>query len=245
MAHGLIGIDWSAPWFQPWRADGESVSARIAEGECLHDALNEGWRAPVRFVPHEAMPAGESYERFIAQSRQCPVRDGPHDFFNGLVWRAFPKAKAALNRLQAEAIERDGVGARRGPVRDAVTVFDENGALLDAPPALWDALLARDWKRLFIDLRPLWSETRLTLFGHALMEQLISPRKGLTAHVFTERPAAFSSARDDWLCGQIEAETLAVKPFTPLPVLGVPGWWAGSEDFCFYDDPQVFRPRRA
>jgi len=37
---------------------------------------------------------------------------------------------------------------------------------------------------------------------------------------------------------------LAGKPFTPLPVLGVPGWWAGNENFSFYDDSLVFRPRK-
>jgi len=32
--------------------------------------------------------------------------------------------------------------------------------------------------------------------------------------------------------------------FTPLPVLGVPGWWPASENFSFYDDSHVFRPRK-
>ena len=31
---------------------------------------------------------------------------------------------------------------------------------------------------------------------------------------------------------------------TPLPVLGVPGWWPENENFSFYDDSFVFRPRR-
>ena len=35
-----------------------------------------------------------------------------------------------------------------------------------------------------------------------------------------------------------------VAAFTVLPVLGVPGWWAASENFSFYDDSLVFRPRR-
>ena len=35
------------------------------------------------------------------------------------------------------------------------------------------------------------------------------------------------------------------KLFTPLPLLGIPGWCAGNADVCFYDDAQVFRPRRA
>jgi hypothetical protein len=207
-----------------------------------------GWAAPlptVRFVPQTIVPEGTPYERYIFESRQVPVREGLHDFFNGLVWRAFPRTKSALNRLQAEAIERDGISARRGPVRDAITVFDENGAILDAPGALWDALLAREWRRLFVDLRPLWAQARLVVFGHALLEQLARPRKGLTAHVWAERPSGNPVELDAWLSGRTTAMTLQAKPFTPLPVLGVPGWWPGNADFSFYDDPLVFRPRRA
>ena len=63
-------------------------------------------------------------------------------------------------------------------MRDAITVFDENGALLDAPPALWEALLARDWPRLFVDLRPLWAQARLVIFGHALLEKLADAAQG-------------------------------------------------------------------
>ena len=34
---------------------------------------------------------------------------------------------------------------------------------------------------------------------------------------------------------------LALKPFLPLPVLGVPGWWPANELPGFYDDRAVFR----
>ena len=117
-----------------------------------------------------------------------------------------------------------------------------NGALLSAPPALWDALLERDWRRLFVELRPLWHQAQLVVFGHALLEKLASPRKDLTAHVWcADAPLAFT---DDWLAGELTAQRLAAKPFTPLPVLGVPGWWAENVNFSFYDDSLVFRPRK-
>jgi hypothetical protein len=217
----------------------------VAAGEPLHDALNAGGRAPVRFVPQDALPAGTAYEQFIFGSRQCPVRPGLHDFFNALVWMQFPRTKAALNGLQAQEIAHAGVGARRGPVRDAITVFDENGALLAAPQPLWDALLARAWRRLFVDLRPLWREARFVIFGHALLEKLVVPRKDLTAHVWVQpAPAEAHGELDAWLAARCSAGTLARKPFTPLPVLGVPGWCPGNENFSFYDDSLVFRPRR-
>ena len=238
-------IDWARPWFAPWREPGQAVARAVALGVPLHAALDAAGTAPVRFVPQEAWPAGSAYEQFVFETRECPVRPGLHDFFNGLVWLAFPQAKSALNRLQAAGIARDGIAGRRGPVRDAITVFDENGALLQAPPPLWEALRSREWRRLFVDLRPLWREARLTLFGHALLEQLARPRKSLTAHVWCAPAATESGAGGDaWLAAQCRPEVLATKPFTPLPVLGVPGWWPESENFSFYDDSLVFRPRK-
>jgi Protein of unknown function (DUF3025) len=238
-------LDWAAPWYEPWRASGEPIADAIEQGAALHDALNVAG-APLRFVPQGALPAGTPYEQFVFDTGQCPVRPGLHDFFNGLCWLQFPQTKRALNRLQAQEIARGGIAGRRGPVRDAITVFDENGALLDAPPELWEALLAREWRRLFVELRPLWSEARLLVFGHALLEKLVSPRKDLAAHVWRANCAMDSGADTDaWLAAQCSAEVLAGKPFTPLPVLGVPGWWPGNENFSFYDDSLVFRPRRA
>ncbi len=201
----------------------------------------------MRFVPQAALPEGQAYEDFIFSTRQVPTREGLHDFFNGLCWRVFPRAKARLNALQAAEIAARGVGAVRGPVRDAITVFDENGALLQAPPALWEALLARQWQRLFVDLRPLWGQARLVVFGHALLEKLVAPRKDMTAHVWrVDAPLAGDlAAADAWLAGALSADALAAKPFTPLPVLGVPGWWPDNEAAGFYDDATVFRPPRA
>lgn len=238
-------VDWAQPWYAPWRMPGEALARAIAAGTPPHEALNAGAAAPVRFVPQQVLPAGTAYEQFIFVSGQCPVRPGLHDFFNGLVWHAYPRTKAALNALQAQQIARDGVGTRRGPVRDAITVFDENGALLAAPAPLWQALRERAWRRLFVELRPLWREARLVVFGHALLEQLARPRKGLTAHVWCDPGALESGALVDAdLAARCSAQALAGKPFTPLPVLGVPGWWPENENFSFYDDSLVFRPRK-
>ncbi len=245
MAGGLSDLDWQAPWYAPWRASGQAVAARVCEGLPVHEALNQqaGARAPLRFVAQDALPAGTAYEPFIFEARQCPTREGLHDFFNGLCWLAFPQAKRRLNELQAAQIAARGVGAVRGPVRDAITVFDENGALLDAPPPLWEALAARQWQRLFVDLRPLWEEARLVVFGHALLEKLAAPRKDMTAHVW-RAPAPLSSLQeaDRWLAQACTEDRLASKPFVPLPVLGVPGWWPANTATAFYQDASVFRP---
>jgi hypothetical protein len=242
-------IDWSAPWVADWREPGERVAQCVAAGAAVHEALNReaGASGPAcpRFVPHDALAPGVPYERHIFDTRTCPTRDNLHDFFNGLVWLRLPRAKARLNALQAEEIAARSPGEGRGPVRDAITVFDENGALLDAPEPLWQALLQRDWRRLFVDLRPLWEGSRVLIFGHALLEKAVNPRKDLTAHVWrAQAPLSSFEAADAWLERAFDATTLASKPFTPLPVLGVPGWWPANQNFSFYDDSLVFRPAR-
>ena len=243
MESGLSALDWHQPWYAPWRAVAEPVAARIMAGLPAHEALNaQGGAQAVRFVSQEVLPEGQAYERFIFERRECPTREGLHDFFNGLCWMVFPQAKRQVNRLQAGQIALHGVGGIRGPVRDALTVFDENGALLDAPAPLWDALVARQWQRLFVDLRPLWAQARLVVFGHALLEKLATARKDLTAHVWrSSAPLASLPQADCWLAAQMTEAALAAKPFVPLPVLGVPGWWAANADPGFYDDATVFR----
>lgn len=252
--NAIEAVDWSAPWLAPWRGLGQPIAQQLLAGSPVAQALQAAAPpagVPVAFVPQAELPAGMAYEQYIRSTRRVPTRDNLHDFFNGLVWLHFPQTKRRLNELQAGAIAADGVQAVRGPLRDALTVFDENGALLQAPDALWHALRARDWQRLFIELRPRWSEARLVLFGHALMEKLVSPRKPMVAHVYPA-PAAIHSiaapdlaALDAWLAQHSQPDSWAAKPFTPLPVLGVPGWWPANAAQAFYDDPQVFRPPRA
>jgi hypothetical protein len=200
------------------------------------------------FVPQTDLPEGIAYEHHIFTTGCVPTRDNLHDFFNGLVWLRFPLTKRRLNQLQAEQIALAGIASVRGPVRDALTLFDENAALLQAPDAIWQALLARDWQRLFGELRPRWAEARLMLFGHALLEKLVTPYKSITAHVYCA-PVPLTlgddlAQWDAWLADRLTASELASKPFTPLPVLGVPGWWSANEDPAFYQDTTVFRPAR-
>ena len=245
---------WSAPWSAPWRDVGQRVWQAVDQGApvpgVVAAALNRTACAatPVRCVPAAQVPAGWAYEAYIHRHRAVPTRDNLHDAFNGLVWLRFPRAKARLNALQAAEIARHGVRATRGPVRDAATVFDENALLLHAPDALWQALRQRRWGDLFGPLRPLWAQARALVFGHAALEKLVTPYKSITAHVWRVTlpfdPAGDLTALDAWLQADLTAGKLATKPFAPLPLLGVPGWWAGNEAAGFYDDAQVFRPPR-
>ena len=231
-------IDWSAPWLAPY-----AVCAPAFTGNDVAQALNAVTGAPVRFVRQSHLPEGQAYEQFIFNTQTVPTRDNLHDFFNGLCWLTFPQTKTKLNHLQAAQLALDGVQQTRGPVRDALTLFDENAAFLMAPQPLWDALIGRDWQRLFVELRPMWKDAQLVLFGHALLEKLINPRKPITAHIYWAQAAMQSIASlDAWIASGLSADKLAGKPFAPLPVLGVPGWWADNEKLSFYEDILVFRP---
>ncbi len=248
----LAEIDWSQPWFAPWRELGEPTARLALEQQSVAEALNRvglalGKAHDVRFVPQAALPEGQAYEDFIFKTRQVPTRDGLHDFFNGLCWHRFPKVKRRLNQLQAAEIAAQGVQATRGAVRDALTLFDENVILMHAPDAVWTALQARDWRTLFVDLRAQWQQVHLVLFGHALVEKLINPYKSITGHVYRlahEVNPHDETALDDWLLQDLQPAKLATKPYEPLPVLGVPGWWAANGEGVFYEDTQVFRPKR-
>jgi Protein of unknown function (DUF3025) len=193
----------------------------------------------LRFVPQIDLPEGEAYEAFIARTACVPTRDNLHDLFNGLVWLKFPQLKRRLNELQAQQLQQDGVMSTRGPVRDALTLFDENAAVLQAPAVISDGLRARDWQALFVTHRAAWADASLTLFGHALMEKLTQPRKAMTAHVWVIPESVDLQAH---LIELLTPELLASKPHLPLPVLGVPGWCAANEVAGYYEDIQVFRP---
>lgn len=247
LASDLAAIDWSAPWLAPYAEVGQGIAQRVAQGASSPDALNAALpEAPlVRFVPQSDLPPGMAYESYIFNSNMCPTREGLHDFFNGLAWLRFPLTKQRLNHLHVAQIAQTGIAPVRGPARDGLTLFDENAAVLRAPDALWDALVAKDWLRVFGDLRGLWAQSYLVLFGHALLEKLVYPRKSVTAHVYRAHKAINSIAgMDRWLAHDLSADKLASKPFAHLPVLGVPGWWPGNELADFYADTSVFRAPR-
>jgi hypothetical protein len=214
----------------------------VAAGESVAGVLDRATAGitlaagPLRFVPQSAQPAGLPFEAFVHASASVPTRENLHDFFSGLVWLSQPALKRRLNECQAAEIALHGVGPRRGAARDALTRFDESGALLHAPAALWEALRERDWQTLFVGRRAAWQQARLLIVGHALLEQLTTaPRKALTAFVWAAGGEPASAPAASW----------AGRPFLPLPVLGVPGWWPANDDSGFYDDPAVFRPPKA
>jgi hypothetical protein len=261
----LDPIDWERPWLAPLRPAAASIIKSLDWRGALNSASAERMLGnhrglPIQFVPQTDLPANMAYESFISMTGCVPTRDNLHDFFNALVWLTFPKAKAKLNALQASEIERLGVAdgcpnrrsGGRGRLRDAATLFDENAALLIVRDgALLDALRQHKWTDAFMERRGAFGRScEVWLFGHALIEKLVHPYKAITAHAWAIEADDFftlpACEKKDWLdmvmAGQLSPR-LVSSDFTPLPILGVPGWCA-AQDARFYEDTSVFRPLR-
>jgi hypothetical protein len=217
---------------------------------------------PLRIVrpgPGRDGTAGK-YEARILLEAELTVRPGDwHDYFNVLVWLAFPRAKAALNARHYAELERQrATGERnRGPVQDALTLFDEGGVIVASDD---DGLLGllRDWrwKELFWDCREqVAARMRFYVFGHALYEKALRPFLGITGRGMlfrTDRsllaaPLADQMAALDGLVAAKLADPQylnATRELAVVPVLGVPGWHPDNDREDFYDNTDYFRPAR-
>ena len=245
----IPSLDLAAPYCAHWRPLIEQSMTLAPQFTTVSALLNQLKPAnfPKRFVAQEDLPEGQAYESFIFEENSIPTRDGPHDYFNALCWFLFTQSKHQLNRVQAAQIQRDGVHQQRGPVRDAITIIDENGLLLACTDELWNALEAKDWHKAFVELKEEWQSSTAVVFGHALMEKLLTPYKGICAHVIRiPQPSdAFSlKTIDNWLSQFLCEEHLATKPYIPVPIFGIPGWHAEQHEADFYQDKTVFRPPR-
>lgn len=202
----------------------------------------------------------EKYEARIHLAGELPLRPQSwHDCFNALVWLAFPLAKAALNARHYAALEAQQAAGRanRGPVQDALTLFDEGGIVV----AHCDDELARRvrsfrWKELFWTQRArLSARMRFVVFGHALCEKALRPFPGITGRAImleadpqtvTGPLEALLPALDSEIAARLSdpRRLLATRELDVLPVLGVPGWCADNERESFYDNQDYFRPGR-
>ena len=221
----------------------------------------------LQFVSQNALPEGEAYEHFIGTTGNIPTRDNLHDLFNGSIWLTFPKTKAVLNYYHMLEIAKQGVSERRGRVRDTITVFDENGAVLvTADPNIGEALVDFDWQSSLVRPRDKWddptqpddsAQAAVYIFGHALLEQLLYPRKPLCAHsivihvtqrFFTlplaERIRFLDDKVADYMASLLSKDDVTPRQLAPLPILGVPHFWAENAVPDFYEDSYVFRSGR-
>jgi hypothetical protein len=192
---------------------------------------------PVRFVPPG--PKDAYYEIQVYETGRVETRpDSLHDFFNALAWLAFPRAKARINALHAAELPREG--ARRGPLRDLLTIFDEGGAIVHSDDAELVALL-RDfqWKKLFWENRQRAQDAmRIVVFGHAVLEKALEPWPGVTCKaIVVPAHAGTDAATLAWL--ESLRPGASPRDLAPLPVFGFPGWL--PQDEAFYDDARYFR----
>jgi hypothetical protein len=200
---------------------------------------------PLRFVPPAA--SDPYYEIKVFETGCVQTRpDSRHDLFNALAWLAFPRTKARINALHAAEIPREG--GRRGRQRDLLTIFDEGGAIVAAPPAL--AQLVRDfgWKELFWQRRAeVLASMKLHVLGHAILEQALEPRPGISCKaIFVADGTSAAADADAQAAAWLEQLPAGATPrdMAPLPIFGYPGWLHGSERAEFYDDERFFRPLR-
>jgi len=195
---------------------------------------------PIRFVPPGAKDA--YYEIKVFETGRVETRpDSLHDFFNALAWLAFPRTKARINAMHAAEIPRED--GRRGKLRDLLTIFDEGGAVVHCgDPGLVALLQNGHWKTLFWENRDkVRASMRILVVGHAVLEQALEPRPGITCKAIVVPAAADPDAAAlRWLERRAPGDSPRI--LSPLPIFGYPGWHPGGERAEFYDDARYFRP---
>lgn len=249
----------SSPMFEPLRKVGALTEKRdrwptLDElNALLVPAIQTASGIPIKFVPQAGKPGHmeEKYEARIYLTGEVQTRtENWHDLFNALVWLAFPRVKAAINAKHFEFISRHGEG-NRGKIQDALTLFDESGVIVVCPDGELAGLL-RDfqWRELFWERRQAVKEQmKFVLFGHSLYEKALQPYLGFTGKGFlAEGGELFNSPVEqlDTLMAArvVRGELFGSSAFTPVPLLGVPGWWSENDDSRFYENKDYFRTQR-
>jgi len=179
-----------------------------------------------------------------------------HDLFNALVWMTFPTTKAVINARHYESLSGGETG-NRAPSRDALTLFDEDGALvLSSDAGLLELIREFRWKELFWNRRnEVRERMRFFLFGHALYQKALNPFIGMTGKAvllnvpaeFAQQPLEAQLAQTDRLLALHvwdRTHMTSGRELAPLPVLGVPGWWSANEQESFYENTDYFRAGR-
>jgi hypothetical protein len=207
------------------------------------------------FIPSPARTLSAiDFERRVVEHNELIVRpDNLHDLLNALVWLTFPKTKRAISEAHV-ALGVNKEGKTRPRRRDVLTVFDESGMIvLSQRDDLRELNRTHQWRELFVTHRADFiDQARPILFGHGAMEQLGQqlphPHRGLTAKaLWLPLPVTTTVFEvDHYLATRIiSGERLHEQERTiPMPLLGLPGWFAENQSPSCYDDESVFRPRR-
>lgn len=198
------------------------------------------------------------YEEIIYLDNVIPTRDNSwHDLFNGLIWLLFPQTKQLLNRLHYQDIENFGVSPRT-KMRNQLTHFDECGLIIVSDePYIFEQLNRHQWIEVFVKKRQCWGQgTEAFMFGHANLEMSFNPFIGFTGKWVginsDSKLQKMTGLSKYHYLDQLLAEQLSIKgffqqqkPFRPIPILGVPGWWEENENSDFYLNDDYFRPLKS
>ncbi|WP_462180006.1 DUF3025 domain-containing protein [Pseudoalteromonas gelatinilytica] len=233
--------DWpSCQWFSQY------LNAETSQGTAISFVEDEKFADETRY-----------YEQIIFETGQVPTRQQNwHNLFGGFIWCLFPKTKALINHQHIEEIKLHGL-KERSKHRNALTLFDECGVVLAITEQSWQQQLRdHQWQQAFVEQREQWGKSiRPFMFGHANYEMLTQPYIGLTGK------ALFVIVPNDIFCKDLSEqyayldqrlyEMIKVddclrdnKNLSPLPLLGVPGWWTDNENPEFYSNTDYFRPKR-
>jgi len=232
----------------------------LFKGKPTIDQLNQAARRihltntlglPIQFQAQEVTCGQRQYETQIYEQGLVPTRAGHwHDILNACMWLTYPKTKAALNAIH---IKQHGATPIRTRASDTATLFDESGAILIGPDSrLAQWLTEHDWKSAWVTHRHLWRTHRLLVVGHAVLEKLATPYPGMIAKVIHQPWPAITANIDSpppGLDEQMAARWLSQEfslpaQLFPLPVLGVPDADPDNADPMFYENTNVFRPKR-
>lgn len=259
---------WDAAWhtrspiYQPLLEAAHSLGASSKDWPNLDDfnrllqsapspVLTQSGK-PVRCVPQ----ADDHYEQRVYRTGEVQTRSNNwHDLFNALVWRAFPRTKAAINLMHyrtSQEVPQPTTG--RGTARDVLTLFDESGVVIaSARNELDEMLRQHQWKSLFWQRRnEVAGNMKFFVFGHSLYEKSLRPYIGLTGKalifpvtpVFLALPLASQLAEVDAMMAEhfLCPDSLrATSSLSPLPLLGIPGWWTDNNHEIFYENARYFR----
>lgn len=199
----------------------------------------------------DVLADGMHYEQRIAERGTIATREGNwHDLLNAMVWLRYPALKQALNRRQMREIAHMG-SKQRSRTQYALTHFDEGGIIVNLrDPALlvlWDA---HDWYSLFWTHRSAWLDGSIQaeLFGHALLEQALTP-----AQLLVGKALVFQTTHDVDMAqvratcaAAIAGDELLHDPLElrPLPLAGTPGWRTENAHEIFHRTTVCYQPRR-
>lgn len=202
----------------------------------------------------------DAYEPRIYLQGEIQTRLGNwHDFFQAIIWSTYPLTKIALNDLHfhqiQDRLEKKQVYSPRNPVENALTIFDECGAIIAVRnSSIKDLIKSFRWKELFWAQRNVLIENmKCFIFGHALYEKALQPYIGMTAHaIILEVEDAFFTMNEEAQQHEIDRELAkflyragirSPRDLNPFPLLGMPGWW-DNDLASFYDNVAYFRPGR-